>query len=79
MDTVDDTTVPVWSTDETWLEEADTTGAGEYGDYSGGSVVVEEIAPSPNPSAGGAYGTRLIESSFVFREWYGKINYIQAP
>lgn len=44
MDTVDDPPFPVWSVDEPWLEETNTAGIGEYGDYSGGGVVVEEVS-----------------------------------
>ena len=43
MDSMDDSPVPLWPIDELRLEEINTIGIGEYDNYSGGDIVVEEV------------------------------------
>ena len=48
MDSMDDSPVPLWPIDELRLEEINTIGIGEYDNYSGGDIVVEEVRPPLN-------------------------------
>ena len=43
MDSVDDSPFPLWPVDELRMEEINTAGFGEYDNYSGGDIVVEEV------------------------------------
>ena len=45
MDPVDNPPFSLWPADEFRMEEIDTTGIGEYDNYSGGVVVTKKIKP----------------------------------